>query len=100
MTGVSPIAALEFDVHVRPGTKRNSVGGVHGELLVVRTTAPPVDGRANDAVESALAEAFGVRPSTVSIVRGATARRKRVRIVGDRDVLVARLDALRETTAP
>jgi len=77
---------LRVVVRVRPGSSRTSVGGRHGEaeppVLLVRVTAPPVDGRANAAVCRALADAFGVRTSAVSLVSGAAARTKVLEIAG------------------
>ncbi len=68
------------EIRVVPRAKRNAVEiGPAGELTV-RVTAPPEDGRANDAVREALAEHFGVARSRVAIVRGHTARRKVVEI--------------------
>ena len=49
---------------------------------MIRVTAPPVDGRANDALCRLIAKAAGVAPSKVSIVRGHTARDKHVRVEG------------------
>lgn len=71
---------FEFEVYVRPGTRRPSIGGTHDNVLVVATSARPIDGQANDAVQQAVADAFAVRVSAVSIVRGGAARRKRIRI--------------------
>jgi uncharacterized protein len=48
----------------------------------VRVTAPPVDGRANDALCRLIADRAGVAPSRVSVVRGAKARDKVVRVEG------------------
>jgi uncharacterized protein YggU (UPF0235/DUF167 family) len=45
-------------------------------------TAPPVDGRANDALCRLIADRAGVAPSRVSVVRGAKARDKVVRVEG------------------
>jgi len=59
---------------------------------MVKVTAPPVDGKANDAVRVALAEAFGVRASAVTLVQGASARVKVLEVEeGDPDRLVALL---------
>jgi len=44
--------------------------------------APPVDGKANEAVQRVLAETFGVPRSAVTILRGETGKRKTVRIAG------------------
>ena len=92
---LTPRVSIEFDVHVRPGAKRTLVGGTHADLLAVAVAAPPADGQANDAVCRTLADAFGVRPSAVTIVRGHAARRKRMRVDGDHDLLGERLAELR-----
>jgi uncharacterized protein (TIGR00251 family) len=49
---------------------------------VVRVTAPPLDGRANEALCALLAERLGVPKRDVSVVRGATARDKVVAVDG------------------
>lgn len=85
---------LVVAVHVRPGGRRDHVGGEHDGALVVRVSAPAVDGRANEAVRRAVAEAFGVRRGDVGIVAGVSSRRKRLRITGDTGRLRARLAEL------
>ena len=72
--------ALELTLHVQPGASRTGVDGVHGDALKVRLAAVPVDGRANDALRRFLADAYGVPLRQVTLVRGAAARRKVVRI--------------------
>jgi uncharacterized protein (TIGR00251 family) len=74
--------ALTVDIVVQPRAARAGVGPVVGDRLRVAVTAPPVDGKANEAVARALAEALGVRAGAVAIVRGETGRRKTVRIHG------------------
>lgn len=69
-------------VHVQPRAARTQVAGLHGDALKIRLNAPPVDGRANDALCAFLAEMFGVPRRAVEIVQGETARRKIVRIEG------------------
>ena len=77
-------AALTFDILVVPKASRTAVGPSNGGRLRVAVTAPPVDGAANAAVVEALAEAFGVKRTAVSVLHGQTGRRKTVRIVGGR----------------
>lgn len=71
-------------VRVQPGARRTEITGVHDGALSVRVAAPPVDGKANDALVAFLAKAFGVRRSTITIRSGWTGRRKRVRFDGIR----------------
>lgn len=88
--------SLTLAVHVRPGGDRDAIDGTFDGALAVRVSAPPVDGRANEAVRRLLADAFfGVARSTVTIVGGHGARRKRVEIDGDEAGLRARLGRTR-----
>jgi uncharacterized protein (TIGR00251 family) len=77
-----PAQVLTFEILVVPRASRVSVGPVVGDRLRVAVTAPPVDGEANAAVIDALATAFRVRRSDVSIVRGERGRRKTVHVAG------------------
>ena len=67
-------------VRVRPGSSRNEIAGEQDGVLIVRVSAPPVDGKANKAVCKLLAEHYGIPPSKVEIVRGRNAREKTVRL--------------------
>ncbi len=73
-------------VRVSPGARRTHVGGRYGDgdppVLVVRVTAPAVDGRANRAAVRAVAAAFGVRRSRVALVTGVTGRHKVMEVAG------------------
>lgn len=75
---------MRITVRVRPGASQTRVGGRYGEsdppVLVVSVRAPASDGRANDALVAALAEAFGVPRSAVRVVSGAISRTKVVDI--------------------
>jgi len=62
---------------------------------VVAVTAPPVDGRATEAVLRAVADALGLRPRDLALKAGATSRDKLLEVTGA-DGLAARVDALRE----
>ena len=73
-------AALVLTLHVQPGAKRTEVAGTHGGALKVRLTAPPVDGKANAELLHFLADAFGVPPRNVTLLRGEASRAKVVRI--------------------
>lgn len=91
-------AEVVLAVRVRPGASRIAVGGRYegpsGDALVVAVTAPPVDGRATEAVLRAVADALGVRPRQVRLVSGTTSRDKRIGISDpplDLDVRIASL---------
>jgi uncharacterized protein (TIGR00251 family) len=73
---------ITFDVLVQPRASRAKVGPVHDGRLKIAVTSPPVDGEANAAVIELLARTLGVARSAVSVVAGATSRRKTVRITG------------------
>lgn len=76
--------ALRFAVRVRPDARRTVVGGrwdgPGGPALLVAVAAPAIEGKANAAVTGALAEAFGVRRSQVTIVSGHRGRDKFVEL--------------------
>jgi uncharacterized protein len=73
--------AFRFGIRVKPGAKREAVGGRWGDgALVVAVAAPAVEGKANEAVRKALAKAFGVRKQDVEVVAGERGRDKVVRL--------------------
>lgn len=69
-------------LHIQPGAKRSEVAGTHGDALKIRLAAPPVDGKANEALITFLAKALGVPKAHVDLVAGQTSRAKRVRVAG------------------
>jgi uncharacterized protein (TIGR00251 family) len=69
-------------VRVQPRASADALGGVRGGALVVRLNAPPVDGRANEALARFLGRVLGVPPSSIALVRGASGRDKVLRIAG------------------
>ncbi|SER98495.1 DUF167 domain-containing protein [Actinokineospora terrae] len=73
---------MRFAVRVKPGAKREIVGGRwgDGDAVVVAVAAAAVEGKANEAVRQALADAFGVRSRDVVIVAGERGRDKVVEI--------------------
>jgi uncharacterized protein (TIGR00251 family) len=81
-------------IRVKPGSARPSVGGRHGDAIVVAVSERAVDGKATEAALRAVAGAFGVRRRDVTLVTGATSRDKVVEIDGTPDVLSARREAL------
>ena len=72
----------DLAIRVQPRAKRTEVAGERGEAIVIKVNAPPVDGKANEAVCRLIAQRLGVPSRDVRIVRGERARDKVVRIDG------------------
>ena len=85
---------MRVTIRVRPGASRTEVAGSHDGALVVRVTAPAVDGRATEAALRAVADAFDVRPRAVTLVSGATSRTKIVEVNAEATAVSARLAEL------
>ncbi len=73
-------------VNVMPNAKRTEVDGLHDGALRVRLAAPPIEGRANDALIAWLAKSLGVPKRDVELLRGESSRRKQVAIAVPCDV--------------
>ena len=69
-------------VRVQPRASRDGLSGEREGALVVRLTASPVEGAANEALSRFLGKALGVAPSAVRVVSGATGRNKVVSVSG------------------
>jgi uncharacterized protein len=75
-------AGLTFAIRVQPRAKRNAIIGELGGALKLALTAPPVDGRANDACVKFLAETLDVHRNCITLVSGQSSRNKVVRVKG------------------
>jgi uncharacterized protein (TIGR00251 family) len=69
-------------VRVQPRASREGFAGVREGALLVRLTAPPVEGAANEALKRFLGKALRVAPSAVEVAAGAASRVKRVTVGG------------------
>lgn len=77
-----------------PNAPRSEVVGWLGDALKVKVHAPPVEGKANDALCVFLADTLGLPRRAVTIARGDTSRHKLVRIDGlDRATVQAKLQS-------
>jgi len=85
-------------LRVHPRAAQAQVGGVHAGALCVRVTEPATEDRANRAVIRAVAKAFGVAASRVTIVSGDRSRTKRVEITGEPSTLFDTARKLAQTT--
>jgi uncharacterized protein len=89
---------MRIAVRVRPGARADRVGGrwqgPRGTALAVSVRARAVDGKANDAVVTVLAAAFGLNRADVSIMSGHRGRDKVVELSGHPELITARLAEL------
>jgi uncharacterized protein (TIGR00251 family) len=74
--------SVAFAIKVHPRAKKNAITGELGDALKVSLTAPPVDGRANDACIEFFAKLLKVPRSSVTIASGQTSRNKVIRVAG------------------
>jgi uncharacterized protein (TIGR00251 family) len=89
-------AGVRVRLKVTPKAKRNQFGGLldepdGGKALKVGVTAAPEGGKANEALVALMAKEWGVAKSAISVVSGATERRKLVEIRGPSQDLLSRL---------
>jgi len=71
-------------LHVQPGAKRTEISGLHGEALKIRLAAPPIEGRANEALLRFIADTFGVPLRQVELKQGGQSRHKVVMVTGSK----------------
>ncbi len=74
--------AVAFAVKIHPRAKKNAITGELGDALKVSLTAPPLEGRANDACIEFFAKLLKVPRSSVTIASGHSSRNKVIRVVG------------------
>jgi uncharacterized protein len=79
---------VRLDVRVLPRASRNAVEGFRDGRLVIRVTAPPVDGAANSATVALLARRLHLPARALRVVAGETSRNKTIEIDGVAETLV------------
>ncbi len=65
-------------LYIQPGAKQSRVVGLHDGLPKIAIKARPIDGEANEALITFLAELGGVPKRSIEILSGQTSRTKRV----------------------
>ena len=75
-------AGATFAVRVHPRARKNAITGTLGDALKLSLTAPPAEGRANQACIEFLAEVLRLPRSSVTIAAGPASRNKVVRVAG------------------
>ena len=74
--------SVTIPVKVHPKAKRDRISGLLGEALKLELTAPPIDGKANEACIRFFADFLKVQRSSVTIAAGLSSRNKVVRVAG------------------
>ena len=74
--------SILLKVYLQPKSSRNEVVGPYRDGIKVKVTAPPVEGKANEALVRFLAREFGISPSSIEIMKGLHSREKTLRISG------------------
>ncbi|OGQ49140.1 MAG: YggU family protein [Deltaproteobacteria bacterium RIFCSPLOWO2_02_FULL_47_10] len=67
-------------IYIQPGASKNEIVGKHGDAIKIRLTAPPIEGRANEALVDFLAKEYKVPKSKIEIIKGHFSRQKLVKI--------------------
>jgi uncharacterized protein (TIGR00251 family) len=75
-------ASATFAVKVHPRAKKSAITGEVGNALKLSLTAPPVDGKANEACIEFFAKLLNLSRSSVTIAAGQTSRNKVIRVAG------------------
>ena len=77
---VAADGTITLTLHIQPGAKKTELAGLHGDALKIRLAAPPVDGKANDALLRYLADTLDRPRADVVLKSGQSSRRKVVEI--------------------
>jgi uncharacterized protein len=75
-------AGATFAVKVHPRAKKNAIKGMVGDALKLSLTAPPVDGKANEACIDFFAKLLKLPRSSITIAAGHSGRNKVIRVAG------------------
>lgn len=72
---------MKYRIKVIPRASRNEVIPLETGELKVKLTAPPVDGKANEALIALLAEYFQVKPKAIRLLQGQSSRNKLIEVL-------------------
>ena len=79
-------SGVTLAVRAQPGAKKTAITGVYGEgpaaQLKIAVHAPPLEGRANQALIAFLAETYGLPKNAVELVSGELSRSKVIMLRG------------------
>jgi uncharacterized protein len=73
---------VEISLYIQPGASKSEITGVHNDQLKIKIKAPPVDGKANEAVVAFLSEILGIPKRQIELYKGEKSREKKVFVRG------------------
>jgi len=73
---------VTLKVKVEPRSSRKGISGLVGDAIKIKLNAPPVGGAANEELIEVLSEEFGIKKTSIRILRGMSSRNKVVEIEG------------------
>jgi uncharacterized protein (TIGR00251 family) len=85
---VTTADSVILTLKVTPRAKRTEVSGFDPDWMRLRIQAPPVDGKANEAIIAFFADAFHIHRRAVEICTGDTSRLKRIKLHGVSEAVV------------
>jgi uncharacterized protein (TIGR00251 family) len=74
---------ITIKVYLQPKSSKNEIIGPYRDGIKVKVTAPPVEGKANEALIKFLAKEFKISASSIEILKGHNSREKIIRIGGN-----------------
>jgi len=73
---------FRISILAQPGAKVSGIVGEFGRALKIKVLSPPVDGAANEALGSLIAQILGIKPANIRLIRGMTSRKKIFEVTG------------------
>lgn len=73
---------VTLKIKVEPRSSRKGISGVVGDTIKIKVNAPPAGGAANEELIEVLSEEFGIKKTSIKILRGISSRNKVVEIEG------------------
>lgn len=72
---------MKIFIQAKPNAREEQIEKIDEMHFIVAVKEPPVQGRANAAIQKALAEHFGVAPARVRLVSGYSSKQKMFEII-------------------
>jgi uncharacterized protein (TIGR00251 family) len=69
-------------VKVEPRSSRKGISGLIGDAIKIRVHAPPVGGAANEELIEILSDEFGIKKTSIKIIKGHSSKAKVIEIEG------------------